>query len=70
MVLLESECAHFNYDIYFSYCPLHGLWLIIKRAEQLGKEEDVIRFKTLYNRLEKGILEHLTEEVPVYGKIW
>jgi hypothetical protein len=65
----ESECAHGGYDFYSSYNCLHGLKLYIRLAEQLGKGAEAERWRTHYDRLRQGILEHLVDESPC-GPIW
>jgi hypothetical protein len=65
----ESECAHGGYDFYSSYNCLHGLKLYIRLAEQLGKSAEAERWRTYYDRLRQGMLNHLVDESPC-GPIW
>jgi hypothetical protein len=69
VLFTESECAHGNYDVYSSYNCLHGLKLAIRMAEQLGKSDEVKRWKTLYARLRQGILDNLIDQTDA-GPVW
>lgn len=64
-----SEPATDTYDIYSSYNCLHGIKLAIRMAEQLGEHEVIGRWKLLYDRLRRGILQHLVEASDC-GDIW
>lgn len=64
-----SECAHNTYDFYSSYNCLHGIGLSIAMAEQLGQHDTAARWRRLYQRLARGILDHLTEPSES-GPIW
>jgi len=48
---------------------MHGIRLAIRMAEQLGKTEEVDRWKKLFNRIGKGILQHLVDDSE-FGPIW
>lgn len=69
VLFTESECAHGDYDIYSSFNCLHGVKLAIRMAEQLGRTAEAERWRALYQRLRRGILEHLVEDSEV-GPIW
>ncbi len=69
VLFTESECAHESYDIFSTCNCAHGLRMAIRMAEQLGKSEHVTRWKSLYNRLRQGILDHLVDETES-GPIW
>ncbi len=62
-----SECGAF--DIYASYNCLHGVKVSIRMAEQLGETATAQRWRRLYVRLRRGILDHLVEEGPD-GPFW
>jgi len=65
----ESECAHGGYDIYSSYNGLHGLKLSIRMADEAGQTVEAKRWRIAYERLRRGVLEHLVEDSPC-GPIW
>ena len=65
----ESECAHGTYEIYSTFNCLHGVMLSIRMAQQLGKQDEVTKWTTLYNRLRKGIIDNLTD-TSEFGPIW
>ena len=65
----ESECAYGTYEIYSSYNCLHGLKLAIRMAEQLSMQIEVERWEVLYQRLRKGIADHLVD-VSEDGPVW
>ncbi len=65
----ESECAHGDYEIYSTYNCLHGVMLSIRMAKQLGKQDEVEKWTTLYNRLRKGVIDNLTDPSE-FGPVW
>ena len=69
VLFTESECAHDSYDIYSSFNCLHGIKLAIRMAEQLGKADEVHRWRALYARLRQGILDNLVDQTDA-GPVW
>jgi hypothetical protein len=67
--LLYTESESGSYEFYSSYNCLHGLQLYIKMAQELGKTAEVEEWTTLYNRLQKGILDHAVRKSE-FGPIW
>jgi len=65
----NTECAHNSYDIFSTYNCLHGVKLSIRMAEQLGRDDLATEWRRLYERLCRGVIEHLvdsTDEGPVW----
>lgn len=67
LLYTESECG--PYEFYCSYNCLHGLKLSTRMAQELGKTTEVAAWTKLYNRLQKGILEHAVVKSE-FGPIW